>query len=548
MKADDGFNLIDEPWIVVIDNDVHVHQVSILQIFERAQDFAAIGGEVPTQAFAITRLLLAFLHRALDGPVDQDEWLQLWTAGILPMDRIRGYADKVRHRFDLFDPVAPFYQVADLRTPRDELSGLEKVVADLPNGEPFFTTRSAVSVERLDAAEAARWLVHAHAFDQSGIKSGAVGDPAVKQGKGYPIGTGWSGQLGGILAQGSDLRETLVLNLIGRNVETYVRIGTADDLPPWERDPDGPAGAERPPRGAIDLYTWQTRRVRLAGTRDGVVGVVLANGDRIQPQNRHRLEPHSAWRYSEPQTKKYKATVYMPFTHDPDRSMWRGLSALVPAVSGRRSAKNTDPQPYLVPGVLQWISDLVAQDYLPENYRPGIRACGVQYAEQNATFKDIIDDELPLSILVLRADHPEAGHAAVGAVEDADAAAKETWKLAENIARAAGAEPKSGVGDSARELLYARLDEPYRRWVAALGPGVDIDATRKQWRRVVDSTARSIAGDLVAAAPPSAWTGREVRNRLINVAIAETWFRAALRRMNPPEQPPAAMTPEEATL
>jgi len=30
------------------------------------------GGEVPTLAFAITHLL-AFLHRAVEGPVDQDD-------------------------------------------------------------------------------------------------------------------------------------------------------------------------------------------------------------------------------------------------------------------------------------------------------------------------------------------------------------------------------------------------------------------------------------------------------------------------------------------
>lgn len=548
MNDCDGFNLIDEPWIIVLDGNGREQEVSILELVEQAHRFAVIGGEVPTQAFAITRLLLAFLHRALDGPADQGDWLQLWTASELPMHQIRAYADRVRHRFDLFDPVAPFYQVADLHTAKNEFSGLEKIVADVPNGAPFFTTRSAASLERLSAAESARWLVHAHAFNPSGIKSGAVGDPTVKGGRGYPIGTGWSGQLGGIMVQGVDLRETLVLNLIGRDVETYVRIGTPDDVPPWERDPDGPEWEERPPRGAIDLYTWQTRRVRLAGNRGGVVGVVLANGDKIQPQNLHGLEPHSAWRYSVPQTKKHKMTVYMPLAHDPNRSVWRGLGALLPAVSGRRHGTSAEPQPFLAPGVLQWMSDLVAQDCLPENFRPGIRVCGAQYAQQSATFGDIVDDELPLSILVLREDHPEAGRAAVGAVEDAHGAASEVWKLAENVAQAAGAEAKSGAGDAARELLYSLLEEPYRRWVAALIPGVDTDAARRRWRQNVYGSARSIAGDIVAAAPPSAWMGREIRNRLVNVAIAEGWFNAALRRLLPTEQESPEKTSEEAAI
>lgn len=548
MNTDADFNLIDEPWIIVLDNTARAQQVSILELFERADQFAAIGGEVPTQVFAITRLLLAFLHRALDGPADQEQWLQLWEAEKLPMERIRLYANQVRNRFGLFDPVAPFYQVADLHTANNTLSGLEKIVADLPNGEPFFTTRSAASVACLGPAEAARWLVHVHAFDPSGIKSGAVGDPTVKNNRGYPIGTGWSGQIGGILVEGNNLRETLVLNLISRDVGTYVRIGVADDIPPWERDPDGPAWQQRPPRGTVDLYTWQTRRVRLAGDRDGVIGVVLANGDKIEPQNRHGLEPHSAWRYNEPQTKKHKTLVYMPLAHDPNRSMWRGLDALLPATSGRRHASGSQPRPFLAPGVLQWISDLAGQGHLPDNYTPGIRVVGAKYGTQNATFSEIIDDQLPLSVRVLREDQPDAVRAAVGAVEDSDAVAFDVWRLAENVAQAAGAEPKSGAGDAARELLYGALEEPYRRWVSALVPGVDVDAARVQWRKDLYQHARSVAGEIVAAAPPSAWTGRQVRNRLVNVAIAEVWFSAALRKLLPPEEQQPETTPEEVML
>src|SRR5690606_29312670 len=258
MSAEVGFNLLDEPWIVVLEPDGRERQVSILGAFEQAQQLGTIAGEVPTQAFAITRLLLAFLHRAIDGPQGQDEWEQLWEADELPLEQIREYAQRVRSRFDLFHPDTPFFQVADLRTEKDEVSGLEKIVADVPNGEPYFTTRSAASLRCIEAAEAARWLVHVHAFDPSGIKSGAVGDPRVKRGTGYPIGPGWSGQIGGVLPQGRNLRETLLLNLISYDVESYVRIGERDDVPPWERDPDGPEGRERSPRGAIDLYTWQT--------------------------------------------------------------------------------------------------------------------------------------------------------------------------------------------------------------------------------------------------------------------------------------------------
>lgn len=527
-----SFNLLDDPWIVVLHRDGTDRQLSVLELFDQANDLVMIGGEVPTQGFAVLRLLLAFLHRALDGPKDADAWAALWEAEALPAMPIQRYADQVRDRFELFDSVAPIFQVADLHTEKGEVSGLEKIVADVPNGAPLFTTRSPASLARIDAGEAARWLVHAHAFDPSGIKSGAVGDRTVKSGKGYPIGTGWSGQLGCVFAHDGDLRKTLLLNLIARDAVECARLGGAEDLPPWEREPDGPQGHERPPNGTVDLYTWQSRRIRLVGDRNGVTGVVLANGDKIQPQNRHGLDPHSAWRHSEPQTKKFKTDVYMPLMHDPDRAVWRGIGALLPSVSGRR-AERSGPQRWLAPGVLQWVGSLVSEDILPERYWPGVRVVGAQYGAQSATFTDIVDDALSLSVVLLRQDHPAEGTAATNAAEDAEKTATALWRLAENIAQASGAEPKSGAGDRAREQLYAALDRPYRLWLAALGPGENLPAARERWQCSVRKIVRPIVGELVVSAGPAAWAGRVIGDRHVNVALAEAWFSGALRKALP---------------
>ncbi|MEU1993550.1 type I-E CRISPR-associated protein Cse1/CasA [Nocardia gamkensis] len=528
-----GFNLLEDPWIITLGLDSREHELSILQLLEQADEMTGIGGEVATQAFAITRLLLAVLHRAIDGPTDVDEWEQLWLAEGLPVDRVRAYAEPIWHRFDLFHPKTPFFQVAGLRTTKQEVSGLEKIVADVPNGQPLFTTRSAVDLRRMDASEAARWLVHAHAFDPSGIKSGAVGDATMKNGKGYPIGTGWSGQIGGVLPQGANLRETLLLNLVAYEDNPYVRIGGVHDIPVWEREPDTAQGKERPPVGALDLYTWQTRRIRLVGDRSGVTGVVLANGDRIQPHNRQDMDPHTCWRYSEPQSKKHKRDVYMPLTHDPQRSVWRGIGAMLPAVSGRGTQRGSDPQPRLAPGILQWISDLGSKDLLPVSYTPRIRILGAEYGAQSATFAEIIEDLLPIPVIVLRADRPAAGQTATNAVDDAEKTAFAVWNFAENIAQASGAEPKSGAGERARERLYAALDAPYREWLTSLGSGSDLPQARGKWQRLVRAATYPVTAELISAAPPSAWVGREVRGQLVNVPRAELWLNAALRKILP---------------
>lgn len=535
MTTETGFNLLDEPWIAVLGIDGTEREVSIMELFEHAPDLATIGGEVPTQAFAITRLLLAFLHRAVDGPKDEDEWADLWEADTLPLDLIADYADRVRHRFDLFDRTVPFFQVPDLRTSRGDASGLEKIVADVPSGEPLFTTRSAESLRRIRPAEAARWLVHVQAFDVSGIKSGAIGDPKVKGGKGYPIGAGWSGQIGGVLIEGTDLRQTILLNVVGASAREYVQVGGPEDLPPWERPPDGPGWEEeRPVRGAIDLYTWQTRRVRLVGDKTGVTGVVLANGDKIQPHNRHTFDPHTAWRYSDPQSKKRKTTVYMPRLHNPDRAVWRGLAAFLPSFSGRHLDRS-DPQPFLVPGVIQWIAALVGAGVLPEGLVVRTRTIGATYGTQNAVYEEMIDDRIPMAVAMLREDDPVLGATAVGAVEDADEAAQTLWRFAFNLTRAAGGAPivAEEAGNRAREQLFSALEGPFRAWLATLMPGVDIQGARTQWQGVVHTTTRSVADEALRSTSPAAWVGRTVNNKLVNAALAEAWFNNALRKALP---------------
>ena len=59
---DREFNLLDEPWIKVIDGDCRIHEVSLTGLFEHAHDYQDLCGELPTQDFAMLRLLLAVLH------------------------------------------------------------------------------------------------------------------------------------------------------------------------------------------------------------------------------------------------------------------------------------------------------------------------------------------------------------------------------------------------------------------------------------------------------------------------------------------------------
>lgn len=103
------------------------------------------------------------------------------------------------------------------------------------------------------------------------------------------------------------------------------------------------AAASRRPSGPVDLYTWQSRRIRLLPTDGRVRDALVCNGDPLTPQNMHRFEPHTAWRRSKPQETKHKLPlVYMPQEHNPDRAVWRGLQSLLPGSAPRQGADGAD--------------------------------------------------------------------------------------------------------------------------------------------------------------------------------------------------------------
>nr|WP_257980437.1 type I-E CRISPR-associated protein Cse1/CasA [Streptomyces sp. CB02959] len=258
-------DLVSMPWLPVQRTDGTVTEVSLLGLFELAAPLRRLVGDVPTQEMALLRMLLAIVYDTLDGPAEVEDWEDLWLSDD-PFSAVPGYLERHRERFDLFHPERPFYQVADLRTAKGEVAPLSRIVADVPVGEPFFAMRRP-GVDALSCAEAARWLVHAHAYDTSGIKSAMVDDERGRSGKAYPLGVGTLDNLRGVFAEGDTLQKTLLLSLIALEEAQAGADDTAgEDVPVWRRTaPPGPSErkgspGKADPAGLRDLYTWQSRR------------------------------------------------------------------------------------------------------------------------------------------------------------------------------------------------------------------------------------------------------------------------------------------------
>ena len=541
------YNLLDEPWIPVRLVDGTITDVGLLELLRRTTDIADLACELPTQSIAIQRLILAIAYRVAT-PRDARDWARQWDEGA-PTEQMIEYLERWRDRFYLFGGRFPFMQVADLRTAKDAVSGLEKLIADVPNGEQFFTTRHGRALACIPPSEAARWLVHAQAYDPSGIRSGAVGDSQVKGGKGYPIGPAWCGHLGLVWLKGKDLDETLVLNLIPastaalRGVDSSTDWGACswEDLEPENSvrgdysllDPAGTPKELSIPR----LLTWHSRRIRLVGDLSGVTGVVLAQGDKLAPQEMRLYEPQSLWRYSTPQSKKFKTDVYMPRKFEAGRALWRNLPGTLPTVTTVQGVDKQPKQEFLPSATLSFhyqLDNASIQTTYPKVMR--IQAVGVTYGPQESTFEDIYSDELTLSVAVMRVEREDLSAEIDRQVRLTEEVARDVGTLAANLARAAG-ESGDGAGDGARdrakELFFSAVDTDFRTWLSQVDGHESARDAGRRWERALRQHATDIQAELVRGASSSAIIGRDTGRGYMNVGIAENYFRAALNKHLP---------------
>ncbi|WP_328954095.1 type I-E CRISPR-associated protein Cse1/CasA [Kitasatospora purpeofusca] len=544
VKSVPSFDLVSRPWLPVQRLDGTTAELSLREVFTEAAAVRRLVGDVPTQEFALMRLLLAILHDAVEGPADLEHWEELWEEPNA-FAAVGRYLDRHRERFDLLHPETPFFQVPELRTEKDEVASLNRLVADVPNGDPFFSMRMP-SVDRLAFAEAARWLVHAHAFDTSGIKSAAAGDGRAKGGKVYPLGTGWAGGLGGVLAEGDDLRETLLLNLVA--ADTAGARFRDDDRPAWRRGPYGPepdpeaADPSRRPSGPRDLYTWQSRRIRLHHDGSAVTGAVLSYGDPLAAHDRRFAEPLTGWRRSRPQEKKLgRVPVYLPRQHDPARSAWRGLPALLQKETASKAAKPGEPAEYLSPLVLEWVARLTTERALERGRLIRARTIGAVYGTQQSVFDEVVDDGVAMAVILMHQEDQRYGRQAKSAVDRSELGVQAVVQLAADLADAAGA-AADGPRAAAAERGYADLDGSFRLWIRELGLRADPEQALADWQRRGRSILFALGTEFVDTAPQAAREGRVVSGpggRIwLNDTLAFRRFGFALARAFPGPNPP----------
>lgn len=537
------FNLIDEPWIPCRTLE-GARNLSIREIFDSSGKALAIVGDSPTQDYAVLRVLLAIFWRAHHHELAEEltnrrslaqfEWDEWWTETRAQLnstgadDTVLDYLATVHNRFDLLDAENPFMQVADLHTSSNTQQEVARIIPDAE--QDYFTMRTAAGRQSLSYHEAARWLIHTHAFDYSGIKSGAVGDERVKSGRGYPIGQGWTGMTGGTYVIGSNLLETLILN----TPESAV-IDTGKDKPVWERKQDTAAQRSKAPQpqGPADLATWQSRRVRLFVDADNalVTRVLVSNGDQIPDAGKNVLnDPMTPYRYSPNQSKK-GLDAYYARPYDTQRTMWRSLDPLI-VVDGDPGFKGKDRAP-IRPANLDNLARISKVTGNSETLDVAI--VSMEYGAQSSSVATIVSANIGLPLHLLRDDSLSTAHRQI--VRDAAQATKNAaislgW-FSGQLAVAAGGD--YAFDADAADRLYTILEPKFISWLRNLSPD-DIDDQATAWQKQIKQELLFIAEELVRGAGQKAMIGRtlegddEANARIINAGSLYRALRYRLRK------------------
>ncbi len=530
------FNLLHEPWILVLNLDGQTEEVSLLTVLERAHEFRGLAGELPTQDVAILRLLLATLYATFTRADEQgnrkpietapealERWERLWELKRFPFEPIKTRLCHYDERFFLFHPERPFYQVAGLHEKEGKVNTIAQIVADVPSRAErrHLSMKSGKNAEFLSFAEAARWLIAMQAWDYAGRKASVVG--GTKDGGG----TGWLGKIGVVYPASLTLYDTLMLNFVLLKSDGSL---LPSGLPTWEENElPTPKKVERRPMGYCELLTWQSRRVRLF-TGEGedsslVTGVLYSYGDVFQTSGMI-IEQMTGWHIGKQGDTKGS---YIPNKHQEGRSLWRDLSSILPQALSIEDGENINP------GVIHWITKLKERAVIPNSI---IQLCavGFHYGSMDAKVAAMTADMLSINFGLFTQFCVDWVLRITDMLQMTEECIKQLDILATELAKASGDSDSlhhkagEGISITAKAEAYFRLDTPFRRWLSDIDPAQsDIDEAEKKWKATVKQVLLQLGEEMTYQTGEKGIVGRLVKGKLYTAPGALTNFNSNIK-------------------
>lgn len=554
------FNLLDEPWILVMTDDKgSTEEVSLTQLFKNAQNYKQLAGEMQMQNFAILRLLLAVLHTVFSRfdaqgqaypyivldekfkqleELDEDDyedyandlmgtWEELWKRESFP-EIVGKYLKLWQDRFYLFDEKHPFYQVTSeelLKRPIKAVRGtnpteirpktMNRTISESGNKTALFAPRYATDENRnrIREAELARWLV---------LYQGVVGtfDKAVYiEFKGKKS-KGWLYDIGGIVLRGTNLFETLLLNLALFHPQDEYQMSI--QRPCWERTGDEIIAkllGDYPVDNLAELYTNWSRAMYIDPevSLDGNFTIGTVKLPEVNHQDQF-LELMTMWKY---QTEGDNKGFRTPQKHQMQVSLWRSFGSVF--LNEDTSEKR--------PGIIDWFYQI---EKITQEKNAIIESYGMESDRKPPSWEPVDEyyDSLDINEYVL-ADVQEDGW--VPRINDE---VERTKEVIENTFRRFANDVRTIRNLSSLEFtnkiirqVYFEIDQPFRHWLNSLEVNQDKDERVQEWRSTLKEILREEADFLVESAGNRDYKGIfEKEKQFKNIATAYNQFNYWLNR------------------
>ena len=536
------FNLIDEPWIRVMDNRCNVSEVSLKDAILNAHNYKSLSGELPTQDIAVMRLILAVLHTVYaradengnESPLEEDNedealdrWQALWKKGHFSEKAIENYFGKWHERFWLFHPERPFYQITEDNMV-NLIKGQKKLLLSKLNGEiaqgsnknNFFSLYSGNEINKLSYAQAARWLVFTNSFDDTALKP---------QGKNLPSASvGWLGQLGVVYILGNTLFETLMLNLALINNDQV----ESNQTPVWEEKTlrykeriDIPF-----PDNLAELYTLQSRRIHLFREANGeITHFHILAGDLVSSDSAFE-EPMTAWVKTN-KDKNENATTYYPQKHTSPQQMWREFSVMY---------NNIDDE---TPGIIKWYRKNVTER--KSSLRKTILRTAIASIEFDSSsshkYVNYFSDSLTMHAELLSELGADWRATIEREIDRCDKLAYAIADLAKNLYVASGGSNSkkdkhyNDIPNAVKSQLYYRFDIPFREWLGSVDPEI-VDEKQKydkqlEWQYTARKITETYAQELLSETNDTAIIGHKADEHIYSSPRAMLNFRKKIKEI-----------------
>lgn len=307
-----NYSLIHEPWIPIRSSAGSLVHLGIREALVQAHLLQFVEDSNPLVVASVFRILLAILHRAVEGPTDLEHRMEIFDAGAFDTKLIDDYLQRHENRFHLLG-IDPFFQVGDLALDKSTALGKLAVERSSGNNKALFDHTLDGKPKKYGLAEAARVLIAHQAFSLCGGVSGG----------GFKNFTDAASPRGAIIIpQGHNFFETLVASLLPYQEDSVRK----QDLPIWEREPLTQSRLKESQQGPMiagpaGLYSWPSRAIRLLRSdADTIQQCYYASG--LIPVAAP-TDPAVSYRHN-------KEGLRSPVKVDANKAIWRDLCSLVP--------------------------------------------------------------------------------------------------------------------------------------------------------------------------------------------------------------------------